>query len=154
MLNEKAIDENIGILTLTESHLHDDFLEGEIEMRGFTNYRADRANGVRKGGIITYVRHDLLPGLQVKEAGSIGNIEFLIIFIKELEMLLVTLYRPPSASSTDFKSAIAAIQREIESAEGPTPRVALTGDFNFPSIKWEKHNIDAQQTQTFKPRTL
>ena len=53
MLREKAITENIGIITLTESHLHKNFLEGEIHMNGFTNYRADRMPGVKKGGIIT-----------------------------------------------------------------------------------------------------
>ena len=68
-LKEKAADENISIITLTESHLHKDFLDGEIQIEGFNHYRADRAHGTRKGGVITYIRYDLLPGLKEIDAG-------------------------------------------------------------------------------------
>ena len=85
MLQEKAVDENIAVITLTKSHLTSDFLEGEISMKGFVNFRADRKAGTRKGGIITYVRHDLLPGLEILKAGSSGNIEYLIIKLQVAE---------------------------------------------------------------------
>ena len=49
MLYEKAVNENIGIIVITESHLNENYLEGEINIEGFANFRADRAAGVRKG---------------------------------------------------------------------------------------------------------
>ena len=75
MISEKAKSENIGIITLTESHLHENFREGEIHINNYVHFRADRACGVMKGGIICYVRRDLLPGILTLESGSVGNIK-------------------------------------------------------------------------------
>ena len=148
MLAEKAQDENIGIITITESHLHSNFLEGEIQIKGFTNYRADRADGVRKGGVITYIRDDLLPGTQLKDSGSIGNIEFLVLHMKEINLILITVYRPPTSKPADFKTVIDRIRRVLLLCDSPTPRIAVTGDLNFPSLNWELYQIESCPSET------
>ena len=56
LLYELALDQNIGILTITESHLNESFHDGEINMKGYSFYRADRTSGIRKGGVIVYLR--------------------------------------------------------------------------------------------------
>ena len=148
MLWEKAREENIGIITLTESHLHEDFVEGEIQIEGYDYFRADRAAGVRKGGIICYVRRDLLPGIVNLESGSIGNIEFLVLYIKVLNLMLINVYRPPSSKSTDFKLVMDKIKQVNLLKAGPAPKIALTGDLNFPTVNWELNTIEACTTET------
>ena len=41
MLKELAIEEDVGVIALTESHLNPDFHEGEIYIDQFTSYRTD-----------------------------------------------------------------------------------------------------------------
>ena len=147
LLLEKAISENVGFITLTESHLHEDFMEGEIHMMGFQNFRADRKKGILKGGIITYVRDDLLPGLEVKVAGSIGCIEYQVINVKKLDITAITIYRPPTSRCSDFMLVIEAIKSVLHNIT-PEPRLILTGDLNFPSINWESQIIGPCQVET------
>jgi hypothetical protein len=59
VLKEIAETEGIIMLALTESHLREDIQDGEIEMKGFQHYRADRKEGRRNGGVIVYLRNFL-----------------------------------------------------------------------------------------------
>ena len=74
LLREKAEEENAAIIALTESHLNSGFHEGEVYMKGFGNFRADRTDGVRKGGIVTYVRDDISAGVPIIVSDSIDGI--------------------------------------------------------------------------------
>ena len=103
---------------------------------------------VRKGGIITYVRHDLLAGLTVSEVGSIGNIEYLVINITVLNVVLITIYRPPTALSSDFKSVLQIIRSSMEGSALPPPQIVLTGDLNFPTLNWVTRNIASCASET------
>ena len=96
VLGETAVDENICIISLTETHLDNTYLEAEISLDGFESFRSDRAMGQRRGGVITYLRNDLDPGTKILKSGSVGNVEFQILFIKKVEILYIVIYRPPS----------------------------------------------------------
>ena len=65
MLKEMAIEKDVGIIAITESHLNSNFHEGEISISQFTPFRADRSEGTPKGGVILYVRNSLVPGTQL-----------------------------------------------------------------------------------------
>jgi hypothetical protein len=43
------------MLALTESRLRGDIQDGEMEMKDFQHYRADRKEGRRRGGVIVYL---------------------------------------------------------------------------------------------------
>ena len=148
MLKERAMCENIAIITLTESHLNDSYLEGEIHIDGFANYRADRVAGVLKGGIITYVRQDLLAGLEEKASGSIGNIEYLVIKVGIPDFLLITLYRPPTSKPDDFRKVLLILNDEIRKCGETLPTIVLTGDLNFPTANWEQSTVGACTSDT------
>ena len=64
-------------------------------MKGFGSFRADRVNGVKNGGVITYIRDDILTGASRIVSDSIGNIEFLVLKIESLDALVIVIYRPP-----------------------------------------------------------
>ena len=148
MISEKAKSENVGIITLTESHLHENFTEGEIHINNYVHFRADRACGVMKGGIICYVRRDLLPGILTLESGSVGNIEFLVLYIEELDLILINIYRPPTSRSADFRTVMHKITKINRLNASPTPKIALTGDLNFPTLNWELNTIEPCAAET------
>ena len=141
VLSEKAEDENIAIVTLTESHLNQFFLEAEVGMTGFETYRADRATGTRKGGVVTFLRNDVNPGVETLVSGSTGNIEYQALKIPKLKILYIAVYRPPTAELAHFVQVLQSLRRTIDEVEGAMPNIVFTGDLNFPMIQWEDTTI-------------
>ena len=154
LLREKAEVENTAIIALTESHLNSGYLEGEIHMKGFGSFRADRVNGVKNGGVITYIRDDILTGASCIVSDSIGNIEFLVLKIESLDALVIVIYRPPLAKTIDFKLAMEKISVTIRSDLQPLPRIIFTGDLNFPSVDWISQTINSCTTETREQATV
>ena len=97
VLKECAINDDAGIITLTESHLNEDYLESEIVIEGYTSFRIDRRRGTRKGGVITYLENKIAIGSTLVTGDSIGNIEYMMLKIPRLKLLYVAIYRPPTA---------------------------------------------------------
>ena len=111
------------------------FLEGEVHMKVFGSFRADRVNGVQKG-VITYIKDEILTGGSCIVSASIGNKECLVLKMESLDAFVIVIYRPPSAKTIDFKLAMEKTCKAIRSDLQPLPRIILTGDLNFSSVDW------------------
>ena len=92
-------------ILLTESHLNDNILSAEVSIPGYTLYRSDRV-GHTHGDTCSYMRDDLATQLLLSRTCSNSVCESLILKVKTLNLLLVTIYRPPDSSLTEFKDAI------------------------------------------------
>ena len=88
LLREKFESENTTFIVITESHLISDYLEGDVHMKGFGSFRAGKVNGVKKGGIITYIRDGLVTGGSNIISGWIGGIKFIILMVKSLNCFI------------------------------------------------------------------
>ena len=64
MLKEMANEKGVCIIAITKSHLNNDYHDGEIAINDFTNFRADRCQGTRRGGVINYYIPQKLPHTQ------------------------------------------------------------------------------------------
>ena len=59
MLSELAVEENAGIIALTESHLNSDIMDAEVEMPDFELFRSDRIGANRRGSMsLSKKRHE------------------------------------------------------------------------------------------------
>lgn len=154
VLRELAVNENVGIITLTESHINENFHDGELVMTGFSIFRADRALGTRKGGVISYVRNDILEGISLMVSGSLGNIEYMVLNIPALKFVYICIYRPPAAELGDFSQIMQNIRRELEKSADSMPDIVLTGDLNFPIICWDDASINGGTGSTRRQASL
>ena len=136
MLRELIEDRGVLVVALTESHLNPGILDAEVQMEGFQMYRGDRANGRRKGGVITYLRDDLAVDAVLLASGSNGTVEYLVLHICELNLVLANVYRPPTSSGQDFVPVMETIKQEFVQLGDPSPSLILCGDFNFPRARW------------------
>ena len=59
ILEEMCQHENAVALCLTETHLNENIKDGEIKMQNYTIFRQDRTLGIKKGGVMIYIRKDL-----------------------------------------------------------------------------------------------
>ena len=147
MLKEMAIEEGAGIVALTESHLNSDYHEGEIAIDQFTHFRADRCEGIRKGGVILYIHNSISPGAKLVTAESYENIEYAVLNIPAASMTLVCIYRPPTANLPAFTHALARINQSLNQLP-PHNSVIFCGDLNFPNLRWPSATIVAGGPQS------
>ena len=147
MLSEIASlnNNNNLVLTLTESHLHENIDNAEISIDGYTPYRADRIGNI-KGGIIVYIKDNWQSQIEVLDSGSINLIEYLVLYIKKINLIFITVYRSPSSDRQTFSLVMDKINSIIMQKEQNCPSIILNGDFNFPEIKFE-HGLIPESTQ-------
>ena len=150
-----AIDNDAIMISFTESHLNENILDAEINIKGFELYRQDRKEA-SKGGIVTYIKETISPMAKIVTAGSKGQVEYLCIYFKDKDLLFITIYRPPADNHRDFSEVLRCINECIDSLPR-TPSIILTGDFNCPRIHWSNGlaiNSPAGLGQSSSPSSL
>ena len=140
-LRDLAEEANAPWIMVTETWLTPDVLDAEIAIKGYELFRADR-EGRSHGGTCCWVREDLTAVLVGRFSNS--YCDSLVIKIKELEMLLIGIYRPPNCDVEHFKENIEVCQETIDEAMDKDIKIKdlwVQGDFNLPFIKWPEGNI-------------
>lgn len=139
LLAEIAHNDNAVIISLTESHLTENIREAEINIPHYTYFRTDRSNQRKKGGVVTYVMSNQDTEVLLSESNS--YVEAQIIYIRQIEIVYVNIYRPPACPTTKFNEPLTKINTILNSLHSPTPTIMLTGDLNFPNINWEAESV-------------
>jgi len=135
-------------LCLTESHLDAQVLDAEIQIPGMTIYRSDRQTR-EKGGVISYVREDLAVASDFKFSN--GFCDILGLQIPELDLALVTVYRPPGCPGWKFKESLEELTQWLRGLEaaGAAPTLLVSGDFNLGFLNsWDVNSIEALKAST------
>ncbi|KAK4325511.1 hypothetical protein Pmani_003961 [Petrolisthes manimaculis] len=130
-----AVEENLLFLALTETHLTYEHLNAEINMNHYSVYRADR-QGRSHGGVANYIREDIAASAEVLTSFSNGTTELLVVFMKSINLLAITLYRPPNTTHGTFRQITQKIEQILSTLPNPNTEVIMSGDFNFPNINW------------------
>ena len=142
-ISDLAAESCTPFIAVTESHLTPDILSAEVAISGYTLYRSDRLGGRTHGGCATYVRNDLT----VVERQKFSNncCESQVLELKELELLIVNIYRPPNTPMQLFEETIRDCQKVIEEVmeneEIKSKTIMAVGDYNFPFIQWPSKQI-------------
>ena len=147
LIKETLAESNTIIASFTESHLNHNIKDAEVHISGYNIISTDRTNR-KKGGIITYMKEDL-PSLQVLLSTSNSFTEAQVIYLKDLDIIFTTVYRPPACPTQAFLEPMNAIRSIIDSYT-PQPNIILTGDFNLPIINW---SLDAINGGSYSDRT-
>ena len=134
LLKEYVKENNIIIMNLTETWL-DDTIEEIVEIEGYGVFRCDRKNRVR-GGTAIYI-HDKIES-NVKLKMSNGKCEVVAVEMPDVQTLNIVVYRPPGTKSHEFNPILDEIQNLFQNLEKPEPTIILSGDLNFPFVKWKR----------------
>jgi hypothetical protein len=131
------VTRNAVAAVVTESWLGPDVLDPEVAIEGFNIFRSDRAVRQR-GGVLAYVREDLsaLAMLQYSD----GVVELLVVKIRDIDSLLVGVYRPPDTTAEEWAAALDVLHEAILLAQAHNDKyrnLIMCGDFNFPDVRWE-----------------
>ena len=143
LLQDFVRNENVIIISLTESHLKPYIKDAEINIEPFIPFRTDRANKRRKGGVINYIREEFASDTSITLSISNEYTEVLLLHIKSQNLLFGTVYRPPDCPTHKFVDSLKILTEKINEFGSPTPNIVITGDFNFPIINWAEEKIEA-----------
>ena len=130
--NEYSKENNILLMNFTETWLND-YIEKDIKIDGYQLYRGDRKNK-GGGGVAIYIKNEY-DAEKIGEM-SVGGVEMTAIFIKRINTINIVIYRPPDAATNDFLSVLENVDEIVSRVNRPEPTVLITGDFNFPFIRW------------------
>ena len=135
--------DDMKIIILTETHLNEEVKDAEIKIDNYNIYRADRTNRER-GGVAIYLHNSLQADETNIKKFSNGICEIIILYIKELNLSIICLYRPPDTTELEFEQPIQIIDEYIKM--NPNRIMILIGDMNFPQIKWKKNDTEVIPT--------
>lgn len=134
-ITETALEQDLMLIALTESHLRPEVRDAEVRVKNYTSFRRDR-NTRSHGGVITYVRDDLASTTHPILSHSDGLVDLQAIHMKSHNLLIINCYRPPSCTYESFKQACNKMHEAISTQPAPMPNIIICGDFNFPFVTW------------------
>ena len=133
---------------LTETWLHNQHLEAEIEIPNYSIFRSDRdvkinkRRGRHSGGVAIYIRDDLASTCESILSHSAGGVEIEAIHSNKEKLVIATLYRQPDDSihgrpsgNNEFRAALRALSTAVHKLDY-TPDIIIGGDFNLPHTSW------------------
>ena len=133
-LEDYVKEEKILILNFTETWLNKT-IQDDPEIAGYKLHRGDRSVRIG-GGTAIYVREDC-ESEKIAEL-STDSVEMVAVHIEKLNLINIVIYRPPDASTHNFKAILKSVIGILKDVVAPEPTVIITGDFNFPFLKWKR----------------
>ncbi len=125
--------DTIGV---TETWLHDGIRDDEICQPGYTLFRQDRPSHQNRGGVILYVKSNLLPQSVLLPPTTPSSLCVSLIACELLfntePSIIALVYRSPNTPPHDNISLICTLETIISRR----PDCVVLGDFNRLKVNW------------------
>ena len=104
--------------------------------------------GAKQGGVAIYL-HDEVEG-DILATLSKNKCEMVAIKSQALNTINIVVYRPPKTKGEDFYYILDKVEEILSEMGNPNPIILMTGDFNFPFVKWESNTLNSFNGCTYK----
>ena len=130
LIYDLANNHNAGIILLTESHLNSNISDDLLANSGWSVFRTDRSKRMC-GGVLCLASEEFPVGSKL--TFSTSYCEVIGIYFSSLNILNITIYRPPDCPYEHFATILEKCRQWITELEqsGIRPIILLNGDFNF-----------------------
>jgi hypothetical protein len=145
-LHSYVVTNDLHIIGIVETWLHDGISDSEISLSGFTCYRKDRSiiKSGRGGGVLLYVHNSLSSTLAQNLNDLKSESVWCNIKVDKVKHLLVgCCYRSQQVTDHELDDLNLAIR--MASAQ----QVLIMGDFNFPHINWSNLESNDKSSEQF-----
>ena len=133
-LKEYTKENKIIIMNITETWLNDS-IKDDAEIEGYKLFRSDRKEK-KHGGTAIYLNEKLEANLLSEISHE--KCEMIAIKIPDIQTVNIVIYRPPKTKLQEFEHILNKIKEIFNNLEKPDPTIILSGDMNFPFIKWKR----------------
>ena len=121
-------------MNITETWLNST-IKDDAEIEGYKVFRGDR-KGRKHGGTAIYIYERLEADLICEI--SYEKCEMVAIKIPEIQTINIVIYRPPKTKMQEFDIILNKIKEIFSKLSKPDSTIILSGDFNFPFVKWKR----------------
>merc|ERR1712055_569587 len=133
MIKEYTNEEKIVSMHFTETW-YEESIKENANIEGYNIFRCDRKE--IRGGVAIYL-HEKVEAEIICEIRHKGC-EMIAINIPELQTINIVVYRPPKTKKSVFDKILNEIEKIFRNTTKPEPTIILSGDFNFPFVKWNR----------------
>ena len=135
-----CVKNGIDIFAVTETWLLPAVSDSTVNIDGYNIFRNDFISARPKYGVCMYIKNSL-KAIIVNDQPAYPN--SLALFLPAYNLHVLTVYRPPSYSQDDNNNLISYIRQFSVGKE-----LIILGDFNLPSIQWNRPIADLNLTPT------
>ena len=131
----KAEETKIPFIVVTESHFKPAHKAAEVSISGYNVQRADRTTR-KNGGVALYYAENLVSNDSITYSDD--YCQSVTLYIKNLNLIIAGVYRPPNARDDQVNSFRKLIQQLNDfMMKYPTAEVQIYGDFNMKFMQWQ-----------------
>lgn len=130
-INDFIVNHHLHIMCISESHLTNSMPSSFIEIPKYRVVRSDAPGGAAKHGVCIYI-HESIKYDSINT--SCPNC--VTLRIPDLNIFVIAVYRPPSYEVSENRKLIDHLVAFCSDKE-----VLLLGDFNLPSLTWDRDSI-------------
>ena len=122
--------QQIGIFSITETHINDTVKNSDLNIPGYTIERRDRENGPH-GGVVLYIRDDLTYQRRTElEVAGLECIWIEILIPNTKSVLLAAMYKPPDNSKYLDENFLEKLDNMLSTITIENKESIITGDLN------------------------
>ena len=140
LLQDITKTQKLPLIALTETHLHSDIKDAEVQIQDYELFRTDR-KGRSHGGVAIYLEKILAVNSEILMDYSNDTNEILALYIITLNLVVTVLYRSPNATRGFFEEVICRLRYLLENLPSPNTEIMILDDFNFPHLNWDSHEV-------------
>ena len=133
-MKEYLKEDKIILVNFTETWLNNSIKE-DADIEGYKLFRGDRKEK-KRGGTAIYLIDNLDAELICEMSHE--KCEMVAIHIPNIQTVNIVVYRPPKTKLQQFNIILNKIKEIFNKLEKPDPTIVLSGDFNFPFVKWKR----------------
>lgn len=143
-LRYRVKEENYDIVAVTESWATYAMMDAELNIDGYILYRKDKAVDERTkgGGVLLYIRDSLhsSPLSELTEHAFQDSV-WCRVDTEDCGVVIGVCYRSTSSMQTNNGKLVELLERAAGYVAGT--RLLVFGDFNYPEINYQTHEVEA-----------
>ena len=142
---------NYDLIGIVETHLDTTMNEDRLALDGYTFFKSNHPQNVKRGGVGLYVK-DSLPSRDRSDLVTLPECIVTEIQIDRKKYFFAVIYRSPSQDQSEFDNFTINFELLLAKIYAENPFcVVITGDFNCRSTQWWDNDIENNEGKLFEP---
>ena len=144
---------NHDLIGIVETHLDSTADEDRLALDGYSFYKDNHPQNVKRDGVRLYVK-DSLPSKHHLDLATFLECVVCEIQSKRKKYFDVVAYRSPSQVQSEFDNFTMNFELMLSKMHAENPFcIIITGDFNCRSTQWWQNNSENNEGRLFEPIT-
>ena len=144
---------NNDLIGIMETHLDSTVDDGRLTLDGYTFFKSNHPQNIKRGGVGLYVK-DSLPSQNRSDLATLPESIVCEIQLNRNKYFFAVIYRSPSQDQSQFDNFTIDFELMLSKMHAENPFcVVITGDFNCRSSQWWDNDIENNEGKLFEPLT-